>query len=372
MAILISDRFDSGNIKVLDCENPLRIRLEIREDLRASLFQWFHFQVSNCKNEKLVMHITNASKSSYPRGWSGYETFVSYDMENWFRVPTHYHQGNLIIEHTSAHDTVFFAYFPPYSHQRHLQLLARCQVEPDTTLEEIGESADLRSIGLLRIGVESPNQKKIWIIGRQHPGETMGEWLIEGLLESLYRRAKLRDLLLSKMVFYIIPNMNPDGSILGNLRTNARGANLNREWVNPTLQRSPEVYWVRNRIHATGVDFFLDVHGDEDLPYCFAAGCEGVPHYSKRLAEQEKRFRESLTEINPDFQKKFGYELDEKGQADLRVAANYVCETFGCPALTLEMPFKENKGNPTQGKGWDHLRAKALGASVLEVLEKIF
>ena len=57
--------------------------------------------------------------------------------------------------------------------------------------------------------------------------------------------------------------MNPDGSVRGNLRTNAAGANLNREWQAPTPERSPEVLCVRDAMHATGVDAFLDVHGDE-------------------------------------------------------------------------------------------------------------
>ena len=35
--------------------------------------------------------------------------------------------------------------------------------------------------------------------------------------------------------------MNPDGSYRGHLRTNASGANLNREWKKPTLEHSPEV-----------------------------------------------------------------------------------------------------------------------------------
>jgi len=35
--------------------------------------------------------------------------------------------------------------------------------------------------------------------------------------------------------------MNPDGSWRGHLRTNASGANLNREWGDPTPDKSPEV-----------------------------------------------------------------------------------------------------------------------------------
>ncbi len=45
-----------------------------------------------------------------------------------------------------------------------------------------------------------------------------------------------------------VPNMNPDGSWRGHLRTNAAGANLNREWAAPSAERSPEVLLVRNKM----------------------------------------------------------------------------------------------------------------------------
>ena len=69
--------------------------------------------------------------------------------------------------------------------------------------------------------------------------------------------------------FYIVPCMCPDGVVRGHLRCNASGANLNREWATkrfyeaPTKERSPEVYAVLNKMDATGVDLFLDVHGKE-------------------------------------------------------------------------------------------------------------
>mmetsp|Transcript_15737 Transcript_15737/g.15674 ORF Transcript_15737/g.15674 Transcript_15737/m.15674 type:complete len:106 (-) Transcript_15737:231-548(-) len=69
--------------------------------------------------------------------------------------------------------------------------------------------------------------------------------------------------------FYIVPLMCPDGAVRGHLRTNACGANLNREWATkrfyeaPTLERSSEVYSVLKKMNETGVDIFLDIHGDE-------------------------------------------------------------------------------------------------------------
>lgn len=32
-----------------------------------------------------------------------------------------------------------------------------------------------------------------------------------------------------------------------------------------------------------GVDMLVDVHGDEELPYCFIAGSEGIPGWNDRM-----------------------------------------------------------------------------------------
>ena len=68
---------------------------------------------------------------------------------------------------------------------------------------------------------------------------------------------------------YIVPHANPDGSFQGRLRTNAAAVDLNRAWREPCEHRSPEILGVVSRMEQTGVDFFLDVHGDETIPYCF-------------------------------------------------------------------------------------------------------
>jgi murein tripeptide amidase MpaA len=77
----------------------------------------------------------------------------------------------------------------------------------------------------------------------------MAEWWAEGYISRLLDTSDaLVNDALKKATFHIIPNMNPDGSFRGHLRTNAQGANLNREWrtkgdyVAPSLERSPEVY----------------------------------------------------------------------------------------------------------------------------------
>ena len=112
--------------------------------------------------------------------------------------------------------------------------------------------------------------------------------------------------LLKRLTFYVVPNMNPDGTFLGHHRSNAAGANLNRCWNEPDDVRSPEVLHVRRMMEKTGVDIGLDVHGDEALPYNFIASPEGVPSWDDRRQKLLDTYRQALCRINPDFQLEHG------------------------------------------------------------------
>ncbi len=57
------------------------------------------------------------------------------------------------------------------------------------------------------------------------------------------------------------------------------------------MERSPEVYLVREKMLETGIDMFLDVHGDEALPYNFVAGSEGNPNYNNRIKTLENTIK---------------------------------------------------------------------------------
>ncbi|MFS8068404.1 MAG: hypothetical protein ACMG6S_18760, partial [Byssovorax sp.] len=107
------------------------------------------------------------------------------------------------------------------------------------------------------------------------------------------------------------------------------------------------------------------VHGDESIPYVFAFGVEGIPSYSERLSRLEDLFARTLERIDGDFQRERGYERDRPGEADLRLATEYVAERFGCLSIGLEMPFKDNANRPEAG-GWSPERCRHFGRSVVE------
>lgn len=362
----ISANFDAGNIEVINAEDQTNIQLAIRPDVGGEFFQWFNFRLSGEVGEQYVLNITNAGKASYLAGWEDYQAVASYDREYWFRLPTSYKDGKLTITAELACESIQIAYFAPYSYERHQDLLAAVQVHPLACVEHLGETLDKRDLTLVKVGNGDSKKRSIWITARQHPGETMAEWLVEGLLNSLLDEDNATaKLLLEKANFYIVPNMNPDGSVRGHLRTNAVGTNLNREWANPSLEKSPEVFHVINKMEETGVDLFYDVHGDEALPYVFLAGSQGTPSYNDRLAHLRDKFSEVLKLASADFQSEFGYDIDAPGTANMTIATHWVAERFDCLANTLEMPFKENANLPFEDTGWSPERSIKLGEASL-------
>jgi len=182
-------------------------------------------------------------------------------------------------------------------------------------IEALGQTLQGREIECIVVG----NGDKIaWVIHRQHPGETMAEFFAEGLLHRILGIGKDGDLdditkkVLDQYRIYIVPCMCPDGAVLGHLRTNNVGANLNREWatvnpeyIAPSMERSPEVYAVLKKMDETGCDFFLDVHGDEELPYVFLSGAEKTPLWeeSERLKYLHGYFVSCYQRANSDIQK---------------------------------------------------------------------
>jgi len=368
----ISSNFDSGNIDCLDCSTPSDIRLAINKDRNSDFYQWFHFRLVGARGQDCTLRIMNAGGAAYPKGWEGYRACASYDRHDWFRVPTAYDGTVLTISHRPEHDSVSYAYFAPYAMERHAELVAATLVKPGVRLEVPGLTLDGQDMDLLHVGDPGGGRRQCWVVARQHPGETMAEWWMEGFIERLLDPADpVSQELLRRAAFHIVPNMNPDGSRRGHLRTNAAGANLNREWLEPSLERSPEVFVIRKAMADTGVDFCLDVHGDETIPYNFLVKTVGIPSLTPKQKELQLAFAENLSRASPDFQTGHGYPDNAPGKANLTMCGNYVAETFGCLSMTLEMPFKDNDAAPDERAGWSPARCRSFGKAHVDAIRGV-
>ncbi len=365
----ISANFDGGNIEVINHSDHKNIELNIRKDTNADYFQWFYFRLQDAEGYPCKLSINNANKVSYPEGWENYKVRASYDRVTWFQIPTSYNGEKLTFEILPKFNSIYFAYFAPFSYEQHLDLVHSAQLSERCVLTSLGQTVEGREIDLLIAGEPNENKKKIWIIARQHPGESMAEWFMSGFISRLLDSDDPASLLLlEQAVFYLVPNINIDGSIHGNLRANALGVNLNREWANPDIDKSPEVYFVKEKMKEIGVDLNLDIHGDEGLPYVFTSGIEGIPSFDKKLNDLTDLFTQSWLQISPDFQDKEGYGKNEPGKANLNICSKNIGEEFKCLSQTIEMPFKENANLPDSRFGWSAERSEKLGESIINAL----
>ena len=349
---------------------PASNELEIVADHMSDFYQWFYFRVAADAGEDVTLRITNCASSAYPHGWPDYKGVMSFDREEWFRIDeTSYADGILSMSFTMPTDVAWVAYFAPYSMERHHDLVTSVASLPGVTYSSLGKSLDGQDLDCLQLGEGDLN---VWLYARQHPGETMAEWWMEGALEKL---TDLEDpttrVLRKQCTFRIVPNMNPDGSRRGHLRTNAAGVNLNREWHAPSPEKSPEVLSVRSAMDRTPPDFAMDVHGDEAIPANFLAGFEGIPSFSERQAKLFKLFSETLERVSPDFQTRQGYEISAPGRANLSMSTTQLAERYDCVSMTLEMPFKDNFDLPDPVYGWSPERSRHLAHSCLESLRLI-
>ena len=120
----------------------------------------------------------------------------------------------------------------------------------------------------------------------------------------------------------------------------------------------------------TGASFFLDVHGDERLPYVFAQLPDLHPARPAGLPPLEARFEAAFARHDSSYQAVHKYPFGEREKPFLPVAANWAQNTFSCLALTLEMPFSDDKNAPRED-GWSPERSKRLGSALVDTLVEL-
>ncbi len=178
MTLSITSNFDAGAIEVLSCDEPGDIRLRVRRDSHADFAQWFYFRLSGARGERCVMTFENAADCAFAEGWRNYQAAASYDRVNWFRVPTTYDGRVLKIDHTPDFDRIYYAYFEPYSEERHAEFLGAVQQMPHAAVTELGKSVEGRPMSVLTLGTPDADSdpasgpKRNGLVGSPEPRAT--------------------------------------------------------------------------------------------------------------------------------------------------------------------------------------------------------
>ena len=120
----------------------------------------------------LLEHIKNIR--NYENCWRGFDVAISYNNKDWKRHSTRLVGNRLSWVLKTSKNIVWFAYYVPYPFSRTEKLFKGSEI--------IGYTLKRNPIYMKTYG---SGDKYIWLIARQHPGETIGSWILEGFMKNM-------------------------------------------------------------------------------------------------------------------------------------------------------------------------------------------
>lgn len=165
---------------------------------------------------------------------------------------------------THEGDVLYFSYSIPYTCSvLNDYLSSRLALHSGKVkVKSVGQTVGGNDVMLLQVSSPEVGQKKhsVWIMARQHPGETTASFMMEGMLNFLLSDSPLAQQLLEQFVFKVVPMINIDGVVHGNTRAELVGCDPNRKWADPHRHHHPILHALKRLIEKDNVAMLLDLH----------------------------------------------------------------------------------------------------------------
>ena len=127
-------------------------------------------------------------------------------------------------------------------------------------------------------GISMSKRPVIFVTSRVHPGETNASTVFEGFLDRLVNEIETSPIL-SHFIVKMVPCMNPDGVVCGNYRSSLAGVDLNRQWILPSQELHPEVFYTKKYMERLTkkenkkIKIYCDIHCHSKKKNSFLYGC---------------------------------------------------------------------------------------------------
>ena len=209
-------------------------------------------------------------------------------------------------------------------------------------------------------------RKVVLISARVHPGESNASWVMQGLLEALTADSEPAAALRQRLVLKVVPMLNPDGVLLGNYRCGLSGTDLNRNWAEPSEERTPTIYHLKRLMRSLAASdqllLFCDLHGHSRKRNIFTYGCEG----SGRTRLRERIFPRLLADCAHFSLPCCSYKVLRSKEATGRVVVNRQLNLVH--SFTLEASMCGSDAGPGAGRHFSTADLQEMGAAFVPAL----
>jgi hypothetical protein len=279
-----------GKVETLD-EGRFRAHVVGQSDERGRNRQanWYFFRMDGVKGREITLLLTNfvGEYNDKPGACAMNADTIpvfSVDGERWEQFSAmqwNDQTKEATLTFRPKHDAIWIAHVPPYTTSRLQRFLAEVSGRPAARTEVIGRSVEGRPLHLITVtdgSVTEREKKTVWLIARQHAWETGTSFVMEGALRFILSDDAAAAALRRRVIFKMVPMMDPDGCAKGGVRFNANGYDVNRHWdkVNPRENqwagRMPEIASVKRALFdwleaGRSVDLMLNLHNTETAEY---------------------------------------------------------------------------------------------------------
>lgn len=320
--------------------------------------------------------VVEKDQGTHQKNWDVVRPVFSTDGRDWVRATEVRHERSLWrrarrrqatfrFRAPMASKTLWVAYSYPYTPTMLSSYLKSLEGDARVIRSTLGVSARGRQIPRLSIGsLSDPGNSlrpRIWVVAREHSGETPSSYVLEGLVDALLE-AKAGERLLARYRLEIVPMINMDGAAEGRYYRTPDGTDLAQDWRS---FRSPEMRALhdamRSDLEAGQVALLLNLHSANSPESHFFL--ETPPEWlAPHLSRLQQALLKAADGLHPQLQARTTVRT-----WDLPViASNFLNQEYGVLCFYSE----SNYSIGADGSVVTRESLRSLGASLVEALDK--
>lgn len=319
----ISNDYEGSSIEILsynDKDNSAVLSLR-KENGEYS--QYYNFFVQNNDNVDGYIYIQNIKLSKYYDKDSIFFPYKRLEGQStWKRMDnTSFSvQDEQLVIKVEPFEKCEISYVPRYTNENLEFFLSEISLHNNVYIT--------RNL-LPKIEIGAQTLPTVFVIGRQHPGETLSSFFIEGMINSVLDNKELKN----KYHFVFYPIVNTVGVQTGCHRY-VEGVDFNRVWQNSNAPKN--IQFIKQELKQYKIKYFIDVHNDEITPidYIRASGKINKKNIGEIVV---------LKAMGPLYRLLRSIVKQKKIiNLSYKTAREYVRKKYHCLSILVELSMKEN------------------------------